>query len=226
MNEKILVVDDEKEIADLVEYYLTNEGFEVKKLYDANAAWEFLKNNKVDMAILDVMMPGIDGMELLRRIRIKDNFPVIMLTAKISEMDKIEGLSTGADDYITKPFYPLEMVARVKAQLRRYKRYNEGHGEEDIITCGSVSVDRKKRKCLVNGKALTLTPTEYEIIKILVEADGNPVGSEEMCRMIWDEEYYDKNTNTITVHVRHIREKMGSSKYIKTVWGMGYKIEK
>lgn len=226
MSEKILVVDDEKEIADLVEYYLQNEGFEVVKFYDSDKAWDFLMDNAVDMAVLDVMMPKIDGMELLRRIRRKGNFPVIMLTAKISEMDKIEGLSTGADDYITKPFYPLEMVARVKAQLRRYKKYNEGHAEDDCIICGSISVDRKRRKCTVNGKELSLTPTEYEILRILAEADGNPVNSEKMCRMIWDEDYYDKNTNTITVHVRHIREKMGSSKYIKTVWGMGYKIEK
>ena len=141
MNEKILVVDDEKEIADLVEYYLTNEGFEVKKFYDANAAWEFLKNNKVDMAILDVMMPGIDGMELLRRIRIKDNFPVIMLTAKISEMDKIEGLSTGADDYIAKPFETDILVAKCGAILRNRdilrKKYISGSGT-GMTETGSV----------------------------------------------------------------------------------------
>lgn len=226
MDEKILVADDEKEIADLVEYYLVNEGFEVHKFYDPLQAWDFLEKNSVDMAILDIMMPGMDGIELLKRIRAKGSFPVMMLTAKISEMDKIEGLATGADDYMTKPFYPLEMVARVKAQLRRYKKYNGGIIDDDVISCGNISVDRKKKKCSVNGRAISLTPTEYEIVRILVEADGDPVNSEDMCSMIWNEDYYDKNTNTITVHVRHIREKINSPKLIKTVWGIGYKIEK
>lgn len=226
MKEKILVLDDEKEIADLVEYYLDNEGFLVYKFYDSVKALEWLSENEPDIALLDVMMPEIDGIQLLRRIRKTANYPVIMLTAKVGEMDKIEGLSTGADDYITKPFYPLEMVARVKAQLRRYKRYNNDIKEDNVVVCGSISVDKDKRKCYVNEKPLSLTPTEYDIVRILAEADGELVDSEEMCKIIWDEDYYDKNTNTITVHIRHIREKMGSAKYIKTVWGLGYKIEK
>lgn len=232
MQDKILVVDDEKEIADLVELYLENENFSVYKCYDARSALQYIEKEKLDLAILDVMLPKTDGFAICREIRKRHNYPVIMLTAKGEELDKITGLTLGADDYITKPFLPLELVARVKAQLRRYKRYNNGSQgeEEDILVHSGLVLNVRTHECLLNEKPLTLTPTEFSILQILLRQKGNVVSSEELFRQIWKEEYFSKNNNTITVHIRHLREKMGDSfeepKYIKTVWGVGYKIEK
>lgn len=230
MSEKILVVDDEREIADLVALYLENEGYQVFKCYSGSDAMKFIDQEQLDMAILDVMLPGIDGMEICKRIREKHNYPVIMLTAKGEETDKITGLTLGADDYITKPFLPLELVARVKAQLRRYKRYNTAGGwEEDVITVSGLVLNSKTHECFLNEAPLNLTPTEFSILRILSSRRGQVVSAEELFHLIWEDEYYTKNNNTITVHIRHLREKMGDSfenpKYIKTVWGCGYKIE-
>lgn len=230
MSDKILVVDDEKAIADLVSVYLENENFTVLKCYNASEALERIASEEIDLAILDVMLPEMSGFEICQLIRKAHNYPVIMLTAKIDATDKITGLTLGADDYITKPFLPLELVARVKAQLRRYKRYNTGvKHDNDVFLCGGLILNCKTHECLLNEKPLTLTPTEFSILKILCQNKGNVVSSEEMFHSVWGEEYYSKNNNTITVHIRHIREKMGDSfespKYIKTVWGVGYKIE-
>lgn len=229
MEEKILVVDDEKEIADLVALYLEGEGFQVIKCYTGTEALEIIDRQELDLALLDIMLPGVSGLTLCRRIREKYNYPVIMLTAKGEETDKITGLTLGADDYITKPFLPLELVARVKAQLRRYTRYNTGVQKEDVITVSGLVLNIKSHECFLNEKPLTLTPTEFAILSILVQRKGQVVSAEELFHLIWEEEYYTKNNNTITVHVRHLREKMGDSfenpKYIKTVWGCGYKIE-
>ncbi len=229
MPDKILVVDDEAEIADLVELYLTNENFLVYKFYSANDALECIKNEQLDLAILDVMLPDISGLEICQKIRENYSYPVIMLTAKGEEIDKITGLTLGADDYITKPFLPLELLARVKAQLRRYKRYNQsGPGNDDIITISGLVLNNKTHECTLNEKPLALTPTEFAILRILCSQRGNVVSSEELLHQIWGDDYYSKNNNTITVHIRHLREKMGDSfekpKYIKTVWGVGYKI--
>ena len=230
MAEKILVVDDEREIADLVALYLENEDYQVFKCYTGLDAMKVIEREKLDLVILDVMLPGMDGMEICRRIREKHNYPVIMLTAKGEETDKITGLTLGADDYMTKPFLPLEMVARVKAQLRRYKRYNTAEErEEDVITVSGLVVNSKTHECFLNESPLSLTPTEFSILRILCTKRGQVVSAEELFHLIWADEYYTRNNNTITVHIRHLREKMGDSfenpKYIKTVWGCGYKIE-
>lgn len=229
MPEKILVVDDEKEIADLVELYLKNENYEVCKFYTAQDALACIESTELDLAILDIMLPGVSGFAICQKIREKHNYPVIMLTAKIEETDKITGLTLGADDCITKPFRPLELVARVKAQLRRYKRYNPGMSapEPDELTHAGLALDTKTHQCLLNEKPLSLTPTEFSILQILLENKGQVVSAEEMFHKIWQDEYYTKSNNTITVHIRHLREKLGESAgYIKTIWGVGYKIEK
>ena len=228
--DKILIVDDEHEIADLVSLYLENEDFQVFKFYNAMDALRCIETEKLDLAVLDVMLPDMDGFQLCQKIREQHQYPVIMLTARGEGIDKINGLSIGADDYMTKPFQPLELVARVKAQLRRYKRYNAGpEHDSEIIVLSGLSLDIKSHTCTLNEHPLSLTPTEFSILQILCQNKGRVVSSEELFRQIWKDEYYTKNNNTITAHIRHLREKMGDSyenpKYIKTVWGYGYKIE-
>ncbi len=229
MPEKILVVDDEPEIADLVELYLQNENYEVLKFYGAAEALECIESAGLDLAILDVMLPGASGFSICQKIRERHNYPVIMLTAKIEETDRITGLTLGADDYVVKPFRPLELVARVKAQLRRYKRYNPGmtgDPEPGLLEHGGLMVNAGTHQCLLNERPLSLTPTEFSILRILLENRGRVVSAEELFHNIWQDEYYTKSNNTITVHIRHLREKLGESAgYIKTVWGVGYKIE-
>jgi two-component system response regulator VanR len=229
MKEKILIVDDEKEITDLVALYLENEGFLVYKCYDGRAALECIQGEEMDLAVLDIMLPGVDGLELCRRIRETYTYPIIMLTAKGTEIDKINGLTLGADDYMTKPFLPLELVARVKAQLRRYKRYNKNSSQDEIFVHRGLVLNPQTHECTLNEKPLSLTPTEFTILLILCKNKGKVVSAEELFHQIWKDEYYQKSNNTITVHIRHLREKMQDSfekpKYIKTVWGCGYKIE-
>ncbi len=229
MEHRILVVDDEPEIADLVELYLHNEGFQVIKCLSGKSAMKVIQEESLDLAILDLMLPDVDGFELCRLIREKYTYPVIMLTAKVAPADKINGLTVGADDYVTKPFTPLELVARVKAQLRRYTRYNTGPKEEKILTHLGLTINIDTHQCTLNERPLNLTPTEFTILQILCQKKGKVVSSEELFRSIWGEEYYSKNSSTISVHIRHLREKMGDSfehpKYIKTVWGVGYQIE-
>lgn len=231
MADKIMIVDDEKEIADLVALYLENENFTVFKFYTAEDALHCVQNEVLDLAILDIMLPNMSGLQICKKIRENHHYPIIMLTAKGEEIDKITGLTLGADDYITKPFLPLELVARVKAQLRRYKRYNSAGSEkqDDILTHAGLVLNIKTHECILNEKTLSLTPTEFSILRILCQQKGNVVSSEELFHQIWGDEYFSKSNNTITVHIRHLREKMGDSfedpKYIKTVWGCGYKIE-
>ncbi len=232
MSDKILVVDDEVEIADLIEVYLKNENYTVFKFYTATKALECINTNDLDLAILDIMLPDISGFTLCRQIREHHTYPIIMLTAKDEETDKITGLTFGADDYITKPFRPLEMVARVKAQLRRYKKYNPAHSENstsDVISHLGLIMNIKTHECILNEKPLVLTPTEFSILRILLQRKGNVVSSEELFHEIWQDEYYSKSNNTITVHIRHLRDKLDDTvddpKYIKTIWGVGYKIE-
>ena len=224
----ILVLDDEKEIADLVEVYLKNENYNVYKFYNSNEAIKCIENVKLDLAILDVMIAGVDGFELCKLIRDKNlNFPIIMLTAKIDDRDKITGLTLGADDYMTKPFNPLELVARVKSALRRYTRYNEKK-DEDSICINGLEIQKEKHKCLLYEKAIDLTPLEFDILLYLASNKGNVVSSEELFEKVWKEKYLDNN-NTVMVHIRRIREKLNDDtknpKYIKTVWGVGYKVE-
>lgn len=230
MNDTVLVLDDEREIADLVSLYLCNEGYNVNTFYEAKDALDCMEKQAPDLAILDVMLPDTDGFSVCQKIRQEHTYPIIMLTAKDDEIDKITGLTLGADDYITKPFRPLEMVARVKAQLRRYKRYGSTpEKQDDLIAVSGLTIDLNTYECTLDGRPLALTPTEFSILRILCQRKGGVVSSEELFHEIWGDEYYTKNNNTITVHIRHLREKMGESieqpKYIKTVWGVGYKIE-
>lgn len=229
MKEKILIVDDEKEIADLVEVYLKNDGYEVFKFYNAGEALECTEREHLSMAILDVMLPDMDGFALCQKIREKHLFPIIMLTAKVADMDKITGLTLGADDYITKPFNPLELMARVKTQLRRYTKYNTvDAGEQDEIDIRGLHISNKSHKCTLNGKELTLTPIEFDILWYLCQHRGVVVSSEELFEGVWGEAYLDNN-NTVMTHIARIREKMQEParkpKYVKTVWGVGYTIE-
>ena len=231
MNEKILVVDDEKELADLVEVYLKNEGFTVYKYYNGTDALKCVESDEMNLAILDVMLPDIDGYQICQKIREKFNFPVIMLTAKVEDRDKIMGLSI-ADDYITKPFNPLEMVARVKAQLRQYMRYKQPQTQQvskrSEYDIRGMTISKISHKCTLFGKELQLTPTEFSILWYLCDNQGKVVSTEELFEAVWGEKYYDNN-NTVMAHIGRLREKMKerakNPKFIKTVWGVGYTIE-
>lgn len=226
----ILIVDDEQAIADLVEVYLRNENFNVFKFYSGKDALDCIANQRLDLAILDIMLPDIDGLSICRQIREKHNFPVIMLTAKEEEIDKITGLTLGADDYITKPFRPLELVARVKAQLRRFTKYNSSEPKqgEHVIAFSGLVLDKDTHECTLNEKKLSLTPTEFSILWVLCSNRGRVVSSEELFHEVWGDKYFTNSNNTVMVHIRHLRGKMHDSaehpKYIKTVWGVGYKI--
>ena len=234
MNETILVVDDEQEIADLVAVYLKNEGYRVQLCGTAAAALACIETDKPDLAILDVMLPDMDGFSLCRRIRQQHLFPIVMLTARVEDMDKITGLSLGADDYITKPFNPLELVARVKGQLRRYIRYNPaGTGtpapaEPEEYDLHGLYIDKNAHKCTLYGKEIALTPLEFSILWYLCSHHGRVVSSEELFEAVWGEKYLDSN-NTVMSHIARLREKLGEAprrpKFIKTVWGVGYTVE-
>jgi len=238
MSESILIVDDEKEIADLVEVYLKNEGYQVYKFYSGVEALECIHTRKLDLAILDVMLPDVDGFHICQKIREQYYFPVIMLTAKVEDMDKIMGLTLGADDYITKPFNPLEVVARVKTQLRRYMRYNHSEVIQGVVKNDMIShneyefnglvINKDTHKCQLFGKPLTLTPIEFSILWFLCDHRGKVVSSEELFEAVWGEKFLDNN-NTVMAHIGRLREKMKETsknpKFIKTVWGVGYQIE-
>jgi len=228
----ILIVDDEKEIADLVEVYLQNEGYNIYKFYTGQGALECIKTQNLNLAILDVMLPDINGFEICQRIREKYRYPVIMLTAKTEDMDKVAGLTIGADDYITKPFNPLEMTARVKAQLRRYTQYNqteetvlENTNEYDFAV---LVINKDTHKCFLYEKQILLTPIEFSILWYLCKNKGRVISSEELFEVVWGESFLDNN-NTVMAHIGRLREKMNeprkNPKFIKTVWGVGYQIE-
>lgn len=231
MRENILVVDDEREIADLVALYLRNEGYNVTAFYDGSDALTYIQRETPALAILDVMLPGVDGYELCRRIREKHTYPILMLTAREAEIDKINGLSLGADDYVTKPFRPLELVARVKAQLRRCTRYNAhpDSAPENVVCVRGLVLNADTHVCTLDEKPLTLTPTEFSILWLLCETPGKVISAEALFERVWGEKYLSNSSNTVMVHIRHLREKLGESperpRYIKTVWGVGYKIE-
>ena len=201
------------------------------KYYSAKGALDFIKDEEVDLAMLDIMLPNVNGFTLCQRIREKYTYPIIMLTAKDEETDKITGLTLGADDYVTKPFRPLELIARVKAQLRRYNKYTPMSMENEPVTIlayKKLILNTKTYECELDGELLSLTPTEFSILRILLENQGTVVTLEELFQRIWKDAYYSKNSSTITVHIRHLREKLKDTaekpKYIKTIWGVGYKI--
>lgn len=232
MSAKIVVVDDEKEIADLITLYLANEGYEVHTFYNGTDTLQYLEKETPDLAILDVMLPDRNGFSICQKIRENQNFPIIMLTAKDEEIDKITGLTLGADDYMTKPFRPLELIARVKAQLRRFTRYNNMQTPEedkDTISISGLVISKRDHTCTLDERPLSLTPTEFSILWSLCKNRGQVVSSDRIFYDVWGEKYYTSSNNTIMVHIRHLREKMHDSsekpRYIKTVWGVGYKIE-
>lgn len=233
MSEHILIVDDEKEIADLIELYLKNDGYTVYKFYNGRDALKCIEETNLDLAILDVMLPDVDGFQICQKIRERFFYPVIMLTAKISDGDKIMGLTIGADDYITKPFNPLEVVARVKTQLRRYMRYNNSVSKQPEETneydIRGLIINKSTHKCTLFGKELQLTPIEFSVLWYLCEHQGCVVPSEQLFEAVWGEKYLNNN-NTVMAHIGRLREKMNeparNPKFIKTVWGVGYTIEK
>ena len=229
MATEILVVDDEAAIAGLVEVYLTNEGFSVHKALTAAEALDILAAHPIDLAILDVMLPDLDGFTLCQKIRETHLFPIIMLTARVEDMDKITGLTLGADDYITKPFNPLELVARVKTQLRRCTRYNQAAAEPPEESCDirGLQISLTTHKCSLYGEPLSLTPLEFSILWYLCSHRGQVVSSEALFEAVWGEKYMDSN-NTVMSHIARLREKLHENsrrpKFIKTVWGVGYTI--
>ena len=223
----ILVVDDEKEICDLIEIYLTQEGFQIEKRYNAYTILRDIEKFKIDLVILDVMMPDIDGLEALEMIREKYNIPVIFLSAKSSEDDKIVGLLKGADDYIAKPFNAMELVARVKSQLRRASTYNRPIGEANsIIQANDLVIDTKKKQVLLDGESVKLTRIEYQILILLASDPETVYSTEDIFTKIWKEKPTNAN-NPIMVHIRKLREKIEREprkpRHVKTVWGIGYK---
>ena len=232
-SETILIVDDEKEIADLLEVYLTNDNYSVYKVYNGTDALRCIEETEIDLAILDVMLPDIDGFQLCQKIRENFYFPVIMLTAKIEDNDKIMGLTIGADDYITKPFNPLEVVARVKTQLRRCSKYNTSISSKESVPkteydIRGLVINKDSHKCFLFGKELSLTPIEFEILWYLRDHQGKVIPSEELFESAWKEKYLNNNS-TVMAHIGRLREKLNEPakkpRFIKTVWGVGYEIE-
>ena len=226
--EKILIIEDDEDIRDILRVYLEGQAYEI---WEAENGAEAMKQlvKQPDLIILDLMLPDTDGLSICKRIRKKYYYPIIMITAKNADQDKILGLSYGADDYITKPFNPLEVVARVKAQLRRYKKYTESITDTEWIYHKGLTLNQKSKQVSINGKEIKLTPTEFKVLEVLLQRKGEVLSGEELFHFIWEDEYYSKSTNTITVHIRNLREKIGDSsekpEYIKTVWGVGYIIE-
>lgn len=224
-----MVVDDEKEIADLIALYLKNSGYNVITFYNPLEARDYMTKNPPDLAVLDIMMPELDGLELLKEIRETHYYPIILLTAKDQELDIITGLTLGSDEYITKPFKLLELVARTNALLRRSKVYEKMNDEQDFIYKDLV-IDYNNRECFINDEKLQLTNTEYKILEILLKNCGQKVSSEDLFFKVTGESYYNKACNSIATHIRNIRIKLGDSfdnpKYIKTIWGEGYIIER
>ena len=226
----VLVCDDDREIVEAIEIYLSQEGYKVLKAYDGEEALKVLDREKVDLLIIDVMMPKLDGIRATLKIREKKNMPIIILSAKSEDADKILGLNVGADDYMTKPFNPLELTARVKSQLRRYTQLGStiDKSNQAVYAVGGLSIDDEQKEVTVDGEPVRLTPIEYKILLLLAKNPGRVFSSEEIYERVWQEKAI--NTDTIMVHVRNIREKIEidpkNPKYLKVVWGVGYKIEK
>lgn len=229
----ILVCDDDKEIAGAIEIYLRNEGYRVFKAYDGIQALEIARKETLHLIIMDIMMPKMDGVQATMKLREEQNIPIIMLSAKSEDYDKITGLNVGADDYVTKPFNPLELIARVKSQLRRYVRLGSLSGQSesrsDIYTTGGLVIDDEQKSVTLDGEQIPVTPTEYGILKFLTSNAGKVFSIEQIYEAVWNEPAYSAE-NTVAVHIRRIREKIEidpkNPQYLKVVWGIGYKIEK
>lgn len=228
---KILVCDDDKEIVEAIEIYLVQEGYKILKAYDGEEAIKKLKSEEVDLLIIDVMMPRLDGIRATLKIREENSLPIIILSAKSEDADKILGLNIGADDYVTKPFNPLELVARVKSQLRRYTQLGSTVSDDNkmVYAVGGLSINDDLKEVTVDGEVVKLTPIEYNILLLLVKNQGKVFSIDQIYENIWNEEAIGAD-NTVAVHIRHIREKIEINpkepRYLKVVWGVGYKIEK
>lgn len=226
----VLVCDDEKDIVSALKIYLSAEGYEVFTAANGREALDVVKNNEIHLALIDIMMPEMDGVTAVSKIREKYNLPIIFLTAKREDADKILGLNIGADDYITRPFNPVEVIARVRSHLRRYMTLgcNRAAGADVCYTVGGIVLDDATKKVTLDGDEVSLTPTEYEILKLLMSRPGNVLSIKQIYKNVWNEEPYGAE-NTVAVHIRHLREKLeinsAEPRYLKVVWGQGYKIE-
>ncbi|MGG7178734.1 response regulator transcription factor [Clostridium paraputrificum] len=224
----VLVVDDDKAIVEAIEIYLTTEGYKVYKAFDGLEALKIIKDEEIHLVIMDIMMPNMDGTRATMKIREEKEIPIIMLSAKSEDIDKILGLNVGADDYVTKPFNPLELIARVNSQIRRYTRFSPLKKEKSIITIGGLEINKDSKEVTVDGILARLTPLEFKILTLLMENPGRVFSIEEIYERVWNEVAY--NVDTVTVHIRRIREKIEINpkepRYLKVVWGIGYKIEK
>ena len=225
----ILICDDEKDIVNALKIYLNDSQYQFFDAYNGKQALEIIENNEIHLILLDIMMPVMDGIETLTRLRQFSNIPVIFLTAKSEEVDMIMGLNIGADDYITKPFRPMEVTARVKSHLRRFLQLGAGDIKPETLRIGGVELNDKAKQVLVDGETISLTPTEYEILKLLMEHPNEVFSPKEIYRRIWKENPYGTE-NIVAVHIRHIREKIEidatNPRYLKVIWGQGYKMEK
>lgn len=228
---RILVCDDDKEIVEAIDIYLTQEGYEVSKAYDGIEALNVMNSEKIDLLVIDVMMPKLDGIRATLKIRENNNVPIIILSAKSEDADKILGLNIGADDYVTKPFNPLELVARVKSQLRRYTKLGSTAGvkNDNVYSTGGLVINDDLKEVTVDGEAVRLTPIEYNILLLLVKNQGRVFSIDQIYEKIWNEDAIGVD-NIVAVHIRHIREKIEINpkepRYLKVVWGVGYKVEK
>ncbi|MBJ8097974.1 response regulator transcription factor [Bacillus cereus group sp. N11] len=228
MSGKILIVDDDKDIRNLISVYLENEGLQTQKAEDAIEALKLLKEKEFDLILLDVMMPNMDGIEACLKIREEQTIPIIMLSAKSEDMDKIQGLTSGADDYLSKPFNPLELIARVKSQLRRHKKYNtDTNKNKNTIEMVGLTINTDTRQVWVKNQEVRLTPKEFDILELLARNKGMVLSVEKIYEAVWKEQFY-KSNNNVMVHITKIRDKIEEDSkhpiYIKTIWGVGYKI--
>ena len=228
--QNILVCDDDKEIVEAIDIYLTQEGYHILKAYDGQQAVDMLKENEIHLLVIDVMMPNLDGIRATLKIRENNSLPIIILSAKSEDADKILGLNIGADDYVTKPFNPLELIARVKSQLRRYTQLgNIQESGSQVFQTGGLKLNDERKEVTVDGEQVKLTPIEYKILLLLVKNQGKVFSIDQIYENIWNEEAIAAD-NTVAVHIRHIREKIEINpkepRYLKVVWGIGYKVEK
>ena len=225
----ILICDDEQDIVNALKIYLNDTNYVLHEAHNGKEALGIVEREEIHLVLLDIMMPEMDGMEAMVKIREKSNVPIILLTAKSEDSDKVLGLTVGADDYITKPFNPVEVSARVKSQLRRYLQLGSGSIRPEVIKCGGIELDDKEKRVMLDGEEVTLTPTEFEILKLLMENQGQVFSPREIYRRIWNDVPYGSE-NTVAVHIRHLREKLeinpAEPRYLKVVWGQGYKCEK
>lgn len=225
----ILICDDEKDIVNALKIYLQDENYQLFEAFDGKQALRVIEENEIHLVLLDIMMPELDGISAMVKIRERSNVPIILLTAKSEDTDKVLGLNVGADDYVTKPFNPVEVAARVKSQLRRYMQLGSGKIKTDILKVGGIELDDKEKLVTLDGEEVSLTPTEYEILKLLMKHAGQVFSPREIYTKIWNDLPYGSE-NTVAVHIRHLREKLeinpAEPRYLKVVWGQGYKCEK